>query len=87
MRPGLLAAGLLAAASMAGASTAAAESRVWDFRAYLDGAPIGYHRFTLSDDGATRELKSETRFEVRVLLIPAYRYSHDATERWRGDCV
>ena len=87
MNRALFIAGLLATALAAGASNAAAESRVWDFRAYLDGAPIGFHRFTLSDAGATRELKSETRFQVRVLGITAYRYAHDATERWRGECL
>jgi len=66
---------------------AVAQSRVWDFRAFLDDAPIGYHRFTLSGEGAARELKSETRFEVKVLFITAYRYVHDATERWRGNCL
>jgi hypothetical protein len=60
---------------------------VWNFRAFLDDSPIGYHRFTLLDQGATRELRSETRFEVKVLFITAYRYSHDATEHWRGDCL
>lgn len=71
----------------AGLAAAAQESRVWDFRATLDGSPIGYHRFTLSDAGAARELKSETRFQVRVLGFTVYRYVHDATERWRGDCL
>jgi Family of unknown function (DUF6134) len=66
---------------------ALAQTRVWDFRALLDDAPIGYHRFTLSGEGAARELKSETRFEVKVLFISAYRYLHDATERWRGNCL
>jgi hypothetical protein len=87
MMRAVITAGLLATALAAGVSNAAAESRVWDFRAYLDGAPIGFHRFTLSDAGATRELKSETRFQVRVLGITAYRYAHDATERWRGECL
>jgi hypothetical protein len=70
-----------------GATAAQAQTRVWDFRAQLDDAPIGYHRFTLSGEGGSRELKSETRFEVKVLFISAYRYLHDATERWRGNCL
>ena len=69
------------------AAIAAAESRVWDFRATLDGTPIGYHRFTLSEAGANRELKSDTQFQVRVLGVTAYRYTHEATERWRGECL
>ena len=57
------------------------------FRAYLDDAPIGYHRFTLREQGDGRELKSESRFEVKVLFVTAYRYAHDATEQWRGNCL
>jgi len=68
-------------------SGAAAQTRVWDFQAFLDDARIGYHRFTLTDQGDVRELKSETRFEVKVLFITAYRYTHNAVERWRGDCL
>lgn len=66
---------------------AAAQSRVWNFQVSLDDKPIGYHRFTLREDGAGRQLKSEARFEVKVLFINAYRYAHDATERWRGNCL
>ena len=61
---------------------ALAQTRVWDFRALLDDAPIGYHRFTLTRQGEEGELKSEARFDVKVLFINAYRYVHDATERW-----
>ena len=77
----------VAALMLAACVSAAAEQRVWNFRAYLDDAPIGYHRFSLLEQGASRELKSESRFTVKVLMITAYRYSHDATERWRGDCL
>ena len=66
-------------------ATAGAQSRVWDFQAFLDDKPIGHHRFTLSAQGDTRELKSETRFVVKLLFITAYRYTHDAVEHWRGD--
>lgn len=57
------------------------------FSVSLDGAPIGEHRFTLVERDGLRELTSEARFEVRFLGIPAYRYVHHATERWRGDCL
>ena len=78
---------LIAATLLLAVQPAAAQSRVWDFRAFLDNTPIGYHRFTLNGEGAVRELKSETRFEVKLLFITAYRYAHDATERWRGNCL
>lgn len=64
-----------------------AESLVWDFRVFLNDAPIGYHRFSLTGQGEARELKSEARFEVKFLFVTAYRYVHDAAEDWRGNCM
>ena len=83
----ILARALGAALLLATSQHALAEPRVWNFRAFLDDSPIGYHRFTLLEQGARRELKSQSRFEVKVLFITAYRYAHDATELWRGDCL
>lgn len=59
----------------------------WNFRVLLDDAPIGYHRYTLSERGALRELKAESRLEVKVLFVTAYSYTHDVTEQWRGNCL
>lgn len=81
MRRALFAILLLAAAP------ALAEARAWDFRVFLEEREIGRHRFTLSAQGAERELRSEARFDVRILRVSAYRYRHDALERWRGDCL
>ncbi len=81
---------VLGAAALCGllaALPAAAATRTWDFRVLLDGRPIGYHRFALDGEGEARELKSTARFEVRFVVFSAYRYVHDATEKWRGDCI
>ena len=59
----------------------------WNFRALLDDRPIGTHRFSLSGQGDERTLLSEARFAVKFLGITAYRYRHNATEHWRGDCL
>ena len=59
----------------------------WNFRAFLDGSPIGEHRFVLSGAGDERHLSSEASFAVKLLGITAYRYRHSATERWRGNCL
>ena len=65
-----------------------AHAQRWDFHVFLDDTPIGHHHFALRDAGTgERELKSEARFDVKVLFINAYRYVHDATERWRGNCL
>jgi len=67
------------------AGTACAKE--WRFKALLDDREIGYHRFVLAGSTEARELVSEARFNVRILGINAYRYAHDARERWRGDCL
>lgn len=78
---------LAALALLVCALHARAESRAWDFRVFLDEREIGRHRFTLRADGEERELRSEARFEVKLLGFTAYRYAHEATERWAGDCL
>ena len=85
LRPVTAAALLLLGAHAA--SAAAQEARVWDFRVYLDNTAIGTHRFTLRQQGEERELASEARFDVKLLFFTAYRYAHQASERWRGDCL
>jgi len=69
------------------AAHANATAREWDFTAYLGDNEIGYHRFALTQSGPERELLSEARFNVKFLFIDAYRYAHEARERWRGDCL
>jgi hypothetical protein len=64
-----------------------AGQREWNFTATLDGKPIGYHRFRVSENGASAEVESEARFDVKILFVSAYRYSHSALERWSGGCL
>jgi hypothetical protein len=64
-----------------------AATGAWDFRVLLDGREVGRHQFTLDVEGERRELRSAAQFAVRVLFIDAYRYLHDAVERWNGDCL
>lgn len=64
-----------------------AREDLWDFTVYLDEKPVGYHRFTLAETGTGRTLRSEARFEVKLLMIKVYGYAHDAVETWRGDCL
>jgi len=68
-------------------AAAQAETRSWNFRVLLDDRPIGQHQFRLVTNGETRELTSEAKFDVKVLFISAYRYQHEARERWMGDCL
>lgn len=66
---------------------AVAQSDAWNFRVLLDGREIGQHRYTLIAKDGERELRSEARFDVRLLFLSAYRYDHEAVERWDGDCL
>lgn len=75
---------LLCLALSAGTS---AQAQQWNFQVFLDDRPIGHHHYTLRENGAERELKTEARFDVKLLFINAYRYVHDASERWRGNCL
>ncbi len=86
------AATLLLAAMLFVMSPAHAESKTWNFRVLLDGKPIGSHRFDLTHfhlNGQDDQylLRSEAAFAVKLLGITLYRYQHQASERWQGDCL
>ncbi|QBK05074.1 hypothetical protein DW355_10095 [Hylemonella gracilis] len=55
----------------------------------LDDDEVGTHSFRVSDEPqrGEREVRSEARFTVRFLFLNAYRYAHEARERWQGDCL
>ena len=83
----LAAASLNAIAATELAPEARAVGREWVFTALLDGKPIGEHRFSVKAQGDDRQLTSEARFDVKFFGFTAYRYRHQATEHWRGDCL
>ncbi len=64
-----------------------AQAREWQFAVYLDDDLIGTHRFTLTEQGDSRLVSSEARFSVKLLSFEIYRYQHQASEVWRGDCL
>lgn len=64
-----------------------AATEVWNFKVYLDDQPVGYHRFTVSGQPTERQVHSQARFDVKLLMIPFYNYVHEARETWRGDCL
>lgn len=76
-----------ALALFAGSTVAAPRAETWNFTVYLDDERVGYHRFTLTESGTDRALRSEARFDVKILMINAYSYAHQADETWRGDCL
>ncbi|MDH3287054.1 MAG: DUF6134 family protein [Betaproteobacteria bacterium] len=70
-----------------GMAAAHAELNTWKFRVLLDDREIGRHQFTLRSAREERELRSEARFDVRVLFVSVYSYVHEAIERWNGNCL
>lgn len=73
--------------ALATASPGFAATGSWNFRVLLDGREIGRHSYQLRPDDGGMELRSEARFDVRLLFISAYRYRHEAVERWQGGCL
>lgn len=59
----------------------------WTFGVLLDGKKIGYHSFRVSQDGSRQLLETEAEFDVKFLFITAFRYRHQNTEAWQGDCL
>ncbi len=79
--------GFLLIAMLTLAAPASAAAGAWNFRVTLDGREIGQHRYRLQPRDEGMELRSEARFDVRVLFFTAYRYEHEAVERWQGGCL
>ena len=69
------------------ALAAAPDAQQWRFRAYLDDAPVGFHRIAVQRHGASWIVESEARFDVMVMTVPVYRYHHRASERWTDGCL
>ncbi len=78
-------AGAFAAVHAIAASDAAVH---WNFTAYLDGAPIGTHRYTRTPvDGDGFALTTSASFDVRLLGIAVYAYRYRAREDWERGCL
>lgn len=87
-------AGVAALAAVAAPAVAAASGgrantpgREWNFRVLLDDREIGWHRYVVHDAGESTRVESRAAFDVRLLFLNAYRYRHEARERWRGACL
>lgn len=82
-----LRAALLSLALLAPGPSLAMSGDEWNFRVLLDDREIGSHRYTVTERDGARQVVSDARFTVKLLFIDAYRYVHQARERWRGDCL
>lgn len=79
---------LLASLCCMAPAVSGAGQQVHQFEVLLDGKPVGTHDFHVSRaaDGA-REVRSEARFDVRMLGLTLYRYRHTAREQWNAGCL
>ena len=59
----------------------------WRFQVLLDGRAIGTHVYTVDDRDGQADVHSRARFDVKFLVFDAYSYTHDAHERWQGNCL
>jgi hypothetical protein len=74
--------------SLAGVATPVpAHASSWNFRVLLDGREVGQHVFSVRRTEGRELVTSEARFDVRILMIPAFRYDHRAVERWDDGCL
>lgn len=87
----LLAAILLALLSIGAAATAGnhgdERASEWNFRVYLDDAEVGFHRFSLVEEGDVQRLRTVADFQVKFLFFTAFRYEHVNAETWSGECL
>ena len=63
------------------------ESSQWQFKVLLDNREIGTHHFTVTDSNGQQTIQTEASFDVNVLFINLYRYRHQSTEVWQGNCL
>jgi hypothetical protein len=76
----LVAAGLLATA---GVTTAfASDAGEYTFTVLKDGSPVGRHCIVFHRQGDRVEIKEATEIEIRLAMIPIYRFEHEGTEVW-----
>jgi hypothetical protein len=59
----------------------------WQFQVFLDDKEIGFHNYHLVENGEYRTLRSEARFEYRLLFVTLFSYAHENEETWSGDCL
>jgi len=58
------------------ASSSFAIAKEFNFKVLLNDKDIGHHRFSVED----QTVNSDAAFDVKLWIIPAYKYRHKATE-------
>lgn len=78
---------LIMVLSSAASGQSAQSTDEWAFKVFLDGGEVGYHNFTVEQNGSIRRVESRAEFQVKFLFINAYEYSHSADETWHDACL
>ena len=87
LRTSIVASLLFALTAALAVSPATAADRAWEFEVSLDDRKIGYHTFTVSEEGDRRVLETEAAFDVKLLFVTAFRYRHTNVEVWDDGCL
>ena len=58
-------------------------AKEFNFKVLLNDKDIGHHRFSVED----QTVKSNAAFDVKLWIIPAYKYRHKATETNFNGCL
>jgi hypothetical protein len=65
-----------------------AEAQSWNFDVSMDGKLIGTHQFVLSEkENNLQILKSDAKFNIKILSISVFKYHHQADEIWDSNCL
>ncbi len=78
---------LLAGLGLGAAADTGGKAGEWNFEVLLNDQPIGSHRFSVTGPATARKVASVADFSVKLLGLTVYRYHHEATEQWKGDCL
>ncbi|MCF7981124.1 MAG: DUF6134 family protein [Pseudomonadales bacterium] len=73
--------------SIANTGSGKGSSESWNFRVMLDDTPIGYHKVNIDRIDNTKMVHTRANFDVRILFIPVYSYTHETRERWEDNCL
>lgn len=73
--------------AVAASPSSVADTRLMDFDVFLDGEPMGSHRYTLQTLGERIKVTSEARYRVKVLFVTAWQYMHRSEETWVRGCL
>lgn len=70
-----------------GAAANAPDHDRWQFEVLLDDRKIGYHDFIVSEDSGEVTVSMEAKFNVKLLFVNVFNYSHRNEETWRDNCL